>query len=241
MKVKELGYIEKGTGQHQTNTFYSTDGISRTLTACDYKSPPMVLTGGGEQMDDTHIYPCLTPERKEKRQNGPRFRKDDEEMFTLTSQDRHGIAEVRGNMNNYLSQKGVDYVLDPKRGMCTDVNANVAQTLTAKGQQNWTGSFVSPDIDTIEKSNEIGSKEPNRINLKNGEQITSDQKEKLQGIRIRKLTPKECWRLMGFTDEEFERAAQVVSPSQLYKQAGNSIVVNVLSAIWSTMLDELPY
>lgn len=50
-------------------------------------------------------------------------------------------------------------------------------------------------------------------------------------LRIRKLTPKECWRLMGFTDEEFEKAEKVNSNSQLYKQAGNSIVVNVLVAI----------
>jgi DNA (cytosine-5)-methyltransferase 1 len=46
--------------------------------------------------------------------------------------------------------------------------------------------------------------------------------------RIRKLTPKECWRLMGFDDEDFERAERVNSNSQLYKQAGNSIVVDVL-------------
>ena len=49
--------------------------------------------------------------------------------------------------------------------------------------------------------------------------------------RIRKLTPKECWRLMGFTDEEFEKAQAVNSNTQLYKQAGNSIVVDVLVAI----------
>ena len=48
---------------------------------------------------------------------------------------------------------------------------------------------------------------------------------------IRKLTPKECWRLMGFSDEDFEKAAEVNSNTQLYKQAGNSIVVNVLEAI----------
>lgn len=227
MKVKELGYIEKGTGKHQSNIVYSTDGLCPTLPASTgIKEPPKMFA-------EKHIFPCLTPDRTEKRQNGPRFRKEDEEMFTLTAQDIHGVAETN---NQWLSQKGVNFVLDPKRGMCTDVNANVAQTLTAKGQQNWTGSFVSPDIESVEKSNEIGSKEPTRINLKNGERITSDQKDKLKGIRIRKLTPKECWRLMGFTDEEYERAAQVVSTSQLYKQAGNSIVVNVLSSIFSTML-----
>ena len=56
-------------------------------------------------------------------------------------------------------------------------------------------------------------------------------------FRIRKLTPKECWRLMGFDDEDFDKAqASGVSNSQLYKQAGNSIVVNVLEGILRTLL-----
>ena len=58
-------------------------------------------------------------------------------------------------------------------------------------------------------------------------------------LRIRKLTPKECYRLMGFSDEEFERAENVpTSNSQLYKQAGNSIVVDVLEEIFRMMFDE---
>lgn len=56
------------------------------------------------------------------------------------------------------------------------------------------------------------------------------------GLRIRKLTPKECWRLMGFDDEDFEKASKVNSNTQLYKQAGNSIVVNVLEAILKNLL-----
>ena len=52
------------------------------------------------------------------------------------------------------------------------------------------------------------------------------------GLRIRKLTPKECWRLMGFDDEDFYKAEAVNSNTQLYKQAGNSIVVNVLEALF---------
>lgn len=54
--------------------------------------------------------------------------------------------------------------------------------------------------------------------------------------RIRKLTPRECWRLMGFSDEDFDRAKAVNSDSQLYKQAGNSIVVAVLEEIFRRML-----
>ena len=56
-------------------------------------------------------------------------------------------------------------------------------------------------------------------------------------LRIRKLTPKECWRLMGFEDIDYEKASRVNSKSQLYKQAGNSIVVNVLEEIIKQLLD----
>jgi len=59
--------------------------------------------------------------------------------------------------------------------------------------------------------------------------------DNLGNYRIRKLTPKECWRLMGCSDEDFEKAKLFNSDSQLYKQAGNSIVVNVLEGIFTNM------
>ena len=66
---------------------------------------------------------------------------------------------------------------------------------------------------------------------------TSDSQGTLDGFRIRKLTPRECWRLMGFSDEDFDKAkAAGISDTQLYKQAGNSIVVDVLMAIFEELL-----
>ena len=61
----------------------------------------------------------------------------------------------------------------------------------------------------------------------------------VSNLRIRKLTPKECWRLMGFSDEDFEKARAIpTSNTQLYKQAGNSIVVDVLERIFENLLEE---
>ena len=57
-----------------------------------------------------------------------------------------------------------------------------------------------------------------------------------RGYSIRKLTPLECWRLMGFSDEDFHKAEAVNSNSQLYKQAGNSIVKDVLMAVFRQLL-----
>ncbi len=61
-------------------------------------------------------------------------------------------------------------------------------------------------------------------------------------IRIRKLTPRECFRLMGFTDENFDAAQEIgISNSQLYRQAGNSIVVDVLYYIYRELYIAMPY
>ncbi len=60
--------------------------------------------------------------------------------------------------------------------------------------------------------------------------------------RLRRLTEKECWRLMDFTDEQFDKAKDAgLSDTQLYKQAGNSIVVGVLEQIMGNLYDAMPY
>lgn len=71
--------------------------------------------------------------------------------------------------------------------------------------------------------------------------VVNSKQEELQNIshlRIRKLTPRECWRLMGFDDEDFDKAEKVNSNAQLYKQAGNSIVVNVLETILTSLFEQ---
>jgi len=75
-----------------------------------------------------------------------------------------------------------------------------------------------------------------------GDKRVIENKKDDSGYRIRKLTPLECWRLMGFSDEDFYKAkAAGVSNSQLYKQAGNSIVVDVLYYIFKELYDAMPY
>ena len=68
--------------------------------------------------------------------------------------------------------------------------------------------------------------------------IKTGKAEKM--LRIRKLTPKEYWRLMGFADEDIDRCIEAgLSNTQLYKQAGNSIVVDVLEGILKNLLKEV--
>lgn len=119
----------------------------------------------------------LTPDRTEKRQNGRRIKEPGEPSFTLTAQDRHGVAI-------YQRPRGYN-----KGGM-----HDVAPALSISA---WQENNLLAD-----------------------------------GIRIRRLTPRECWRLQGFPDEYFDKArAAGISDTQLYKQAGNGVTVNVARAI----------
>ena len=77
----------------------------------------------------------------------------------------------------------------------------------------------------------------NRYYLDNGiaPTLTQQQENVITNLRIRKLTPLECWRLMGFDDEDFYKAEKVNSNTQLYKEAGNSICVPVLEKIFTNL------
>lgn len=225
------GVFDTETSKHQAGSVWDKDGLSPTLDTMGggYRQPCVIVKeatskGYAEAFDGDSVN-FEQPNSKTRR-----GRVGKQVAQTLTTSCNQGVAIS----DHYLSEKGVKYILDSKRGMATDVNPNVAQPLTAKGQSNWTGSFISPDIDHIEKSTTLGSKEPTKVHLKNGETIT--QNDDISKLRIRKLTPKECWRLMGFDDEDFEKAEKVNSNTQLYKQAGNSIVVNVLVAILESLL-----
>ena len=143
-------------GGSQGYRVYGTDGLSVTLASNGGGAGAktgLYLVGynrkdGITGKRDVAVKPCLTPDRINKRQNGRRFKENGEPMFTLTSQDRHGV-----------------------------------------------------------------------------------EFESVKGIAIRKLTPKECFRLQGWADEYFYKAQQFNSDSQLYKQAGNGVTVNVISEI----------
>ena len=95
-------------------------------------------------------------------------------------------------------------------------------------------------IMTFEEKDGVYEKS-NRFYLDNGIAPTltnaSKNEKIISNLRIRKLTPKDCFLLMGFDSSDFNKAAQVNSNTQLYKQAGNSIVVNVLEEILKNLLE----
>ena len=171
-----------GTALGISSVVYSSKGLIGTLCARDYKQPKQIAI------------PVLTPDRPEKRQNGRRFKENGEPMFTLASQDKHGIMIREATVQGYTEATIGD-----------SVNLSHPNSQTRRGR-------VSKQIaNTLLTGESQGVIEPD--------------------FRIRKLTPRECWRLQGFPDWAFDKAQEVNSNSQLYKQAGNSVTVNVIEAI----------
>ena len=299
------------------------------------------------------VCPCITPDRLNKRQNGRRFKTNDEPMFTLTAQDRHGILEgdvkiLRNVRTEYGKQIRKDYengnieekrsnmtMLEPRKDDITNTittvtkdnllletntlnfiggigdkdivgdnkslsrnypqgnrvydsnNIACSQTANGGGIGGKTGLYlvgnldikgneqirrvyseegISPTLNTMqggntqpkvmykvrqatkqgyaiaEEGDSINLEQPNsttrrgRVGNKIANTLTcSCNQAVVNEYRIRKLTPLECYRLMGFDDEDFYKASALNSNSQLYKQAGNSICVNVLEEIFKNL------
>lgn len=150
----------------------------------------------------------LTPDRVEKRQNGRRMKEAGESMFTLTAQDQHGVylaEEVSGDAETALPvRNGTKQGYDlayPGDGVCLSYPKS-------ESRRGRVGKGCSQTLDT---GCMMGT-------------VTKCGK-------IRRLTPRECFRLQGFPDELYERAAAVNSETQLYKQAGNAVTATVAYAV----------
>lgn len=232
-KIEIVGNTKNpnGTSQGTGSIVYDSNGLVGTLCARDYKEPKQIAI------------PVLTPDRANKRQNGRRFKTDGEPMFTLTAQDRHGVVvenKVKqvGNLIDTESFGG-----NPHRGRVYDISG-ISPCLNCVG-----GGGLEPKIRVKEATKqgyaeaEVGDSvnlsHPNSKTRRGrvGKQIantllTGDSQGVVEpDFRIRKLTPRECWRLQGFPDWAFDKAQEVNSNSQLYKQAGNSVTVNVIEVI----------
>ena len=170
----------KNSGQREI--VYDADGFVGALIATDYKEPKKIalqqlipgrqgervyhasgiactqnaLSGGDGAKTGLYAIPVLTPNREKKRQNGRRFKDNNDSMFTLTAQDQHGVVLIKNKK-----------------------------------------------------------------------------------YQVRRLTPLECFRLQGFPDWAYKRAREIgMSDTQLYKQAGNAVTVNVVRWIGERLNNE---
>ena len=348
-KAEKLIQEFKSTNKKTLNINPSGKGMNGVLRNDEIASTVTTNKGEGQKV----VIPCITPDRLNKRQNGRRFKTNDEPMFTLTAQDRHGILEgdvkiLRNVRTEYGKQIRKDYengnieekrsnmtMLEPRKDDITNTITTVtkdnllletntlnfiggigdkdivgdnkklsrnypqgnrvydtngiacSQTSNGGGIGGKTGLYlvgnldikgneqirrvyseegISPTLNTMqggntqpkvmykvrqatkqgytiaEEGDSINLEQPNsttrrgRVGNKIANTLTcSCNQAVVNEYRIRKLTPLECYRLMGFDDEDFYKASALNSNSQLYKQAGNSICVNVLEEIFKNL------
>ena len=216
--IRKLGNVNPSQ-KGMNGEVFDSNGISPTLT-----------TNKGE---GTKIaIPVLTPDRANKRQNGRRLKTDGEPMFTLTGQDRHGIV-IAGRLpgkfaatNRVFDINGISPTLDTMQGGGREPKIRVREATKQGYAEASVGDSVNlshPNSKT--RRGRVGEGVANTIVTGNTQGVVTPN------FRIRKLTPRECWRLQGFPDWAFDKAQEVNSNSQLYKQAGNSVTVNVIKEI----------
>lgn len=158
----------------------------------------------------------------------------------LSKKHRHNFdaylksMEDLGYHNDYKVLNAKDYGIPQNR--------DIGNAVTTRAGSRPTDNFVLEPVCVASRGrgeNNEQHLEPRRDGVTNT--ITTVQKDNYIYVpnRLRKLTPKECWRLMGFDDSDIEKAENAgASKTQLYHQAGNSIVVNCIQAIMNNMIGE---
>jgi DNA (cytosine-5)-methyltransferase 1 len=239
--IKEVARIYPNRHSSDSNSVIDPSGISHTVTAHSYKDSPKIVVnqlgnisnsksfGGNPQVGRVYgtdgiaptlstmqgggqepkiAIPVSSPDIIFKNQNGRRFKENGDPEFSLTVRDRHGILTNRNNPKVAVRE-------------ATKSGYDVAQLGDSI-------NFAQPNSKT--RRGRVGHGVANTL-------TTVMEQATLTGdLKIRKLTPLECWRLQGFPDWAFTRAREAgLSDSQLYKQAGNSVTVPVIKAIADRM------
>lgn len=208
LETKQLGFMDSGTGKHQSNTVYDENALCPNITTVE---------GGGTQQ----IKVC------ESQIVAMRGRNPDNPSDRTAGSPTEQRLEVnmQGTSNCLTSVQKDNLVME-------------SQVLTPKRTEYGKQIRKSYESGKIQESrHNMTELEPRQDNVSNT--LTTVQKDNLllekPQYRIRKLTPRECGRLMGVSDEDIDKMAAVNSNTQLYKQFGNSIVVDIMCAMFENL------
>lgn len=192
----------------ESRRFYSPEGISPTIPT---------NAGGHHEVKIGELSPRLVGGVGEKKSNnGTQYYQQDRIYSSDTVAMAHP-AQIPGGSYMYAVEEEIEVFekqriaasrgRDPENPSCREREQNLSQRLEM-GEEGMANTLT-----TVAKDNLCVE----------------------TVVRVRRLTPKECYRLMGFSDDDFAKATAVVSDGQLYRQAGNSIVVDVLEAIFNNL------
>lgn len=256
--VRKYGIFDTEKSAHQAGSVYNDNGLSQTLDTTQYGYRQPCIEIKNSYVSDRHnefiekngyISEMFNPYNKSEI-------KDVAQTQTTQSWSTTSSATIlikNATKKCYLGAYDGDGVnissrMRYQRG---NVQTESIQTLTTSGGKD-RGVVLKSKCKRLESLVEKTDFEEGKVlnmdlyNQTTNENISQcltephhNSQRLFDGLRIRKLTPKECWRLMGFDDTDVDKCIKVgISDCQLYKQAGNSIVVNVLEAIFRELFKE---
>ena len=218
---------------------FDVGGVSPTILATHYKDPPKILE---ERMEIKEIGNLKEGQQSWKSPQTGRVYDVNGISPTLNTCGGGG-HEVKIVEKKVMGGIYTDVTENFNRGLYPDVSR------TVKAVKNDAGCIERQIVHMRGRNPEnpsdrtAGTPTEQRLEVNSDGicgTLTTVQKDNLlleyiTTYRVRKLTPRECWRLMGFSDEDYKKAAEVNSKTQLYREAGNSIVKDVLMAIFSQL------
>lgn len=193
LEAKQLGFMDNGTGKHQSNTVYDENALCPNTTTVE---------GGGTQQ--IKVCESQIVAMRGRNPDNP----SDRTAGSLTEQRLE--VNMQGTSNCLTSVQ--------KDNLLLENNIQKVGQISSNGSQ----------CGTVISDNGISA------NLVAGTHGYANSHIATQ-YRIRKLAPRECGRLMGVSDEDIDKMAVVNSNTQLYKQFGNSIVVDVMCAMFKNL------
>ena len=225
-KIKVVGSTQnkESTGSGQKDYVYGVDGLMGCLTATDYKGPKQIYLPTLPNEVGTKVVGELNPNFN---QSGNVY--DPSGIAPTIRTMQGGGLEPKIIQRGHGFNPGGEHEIAPAltRSSYQENNFLKIKEATKKG-------FSEADVgDSVNLSHPWSKTRRGRVGKGIANTLLTGESQGVVGsdFRIRKLTPRECWRLQGFPDWAFDKAQEVNSNSQLYKQAGNSVTVNVIAAI----------
>lgn len=216
--------------------------IANTLSSSEYKL----------NCETNYVIPVLTPDRKEKRQNGRRFKENGDPSFTLSCQDRHGVMIKSNTKKGYeeaeVNEDSINFGVPNSKTRRGRVGKKKAQTLDTQCNQ---GIAIKKNYIQWDESGKGYNSQQDRAFYEDGNMgtIPNNRTESklnvlLNDFQIRRLTEVECERLQGFPDDwtkfgNYDGKIKEISKTQRYKMCGNAVTVNVVQEIGNRLRNVL--
>lgn len=241
LEAKQLGFMDNGTGKHQSNTVYDENALCPNITTIEgggtqqikvCESQIVAMRGRNPDNPSDRTAGSPTKQRLEPNAQGmcnslTTVQKDNMVLIKQATKSGSIECEVGGCFDASYPES------QTRRGRVQD-NGNTCPTLTAQNQEIVRIEKVGQISNDGSQCGTVISDNGIAANLVAGTHGYANSHIATQ-YRIRKLTPRECGRLMGVSDEDIDKMAAVNSNTQLYKQFGNSIVVDVMCAMFKNL------